>query len=350
MCREFVDAWPLCKTKWAGGCKIGFMKSEPISFDPHIRLIHLRKDLFPVADLVELCFAEHMDSEGRAYLRHVRSSARDENSLYLDATAPETSQIPFHGFVWEEDGKIIGNVTLIYTNKRNQPLYFIANVAVHPDHRGRGIGKQLTQRAIQHVLDHDGNSVILQVREDNPSAIHIYESLGFTEINRRTTWVWNGKVRPKLALAEGVRLRRRKPEDWPQERLWLDSIYPATVSWFLPFQAKNHEPGFLNGFMRWLDAQSVQFWSVFQNDTLIGAATLEGVNPFQDYLWISSSLAYEETTIQSVMPFLLHRVRRPQKIMVNYPAHRAEAAFTQGGMKVLNTLIWMEKKITKIEL
>jgi len=326
------------------------MKSEPISFDPHIRLIHLRKDLFPVADLVELCFAEHMDSEGRAYLRHVRSSARDENSLFLDATAPETSQIPFHGFVWEEDGKIIGNVTLIYTNKRNQPLYFIANVAVHPDHRGRGIGKQLTQRAIQHVLDHDGNSVILQVREDNPSAIHIYESLGFTEINRRTTWVWNGKVRPKLALAEGVRLRRRKPEDWPQERLWLDSIYPATVSWFLPYQAKNHEPGFLNGFMRWLDAQSVQFWSVFQNNTLIGAATLEGVNPFQDYLWISSSLAYEETTIQSVIPFLLHRVRRPQKIMVNYPAHRAEAAFTRGGMKVLNTLIWMEKRITKTEL
>lgn len=339
----------MSRTKWAGGCKIGFMKAEPISFDPHIRPIRLRQDLFQVADLVELCFADHMDSEGRAYLRHVRSSARDENSLFLDATAPETSQIPFHGFVWEEDGRIIGNVTLIYTNKRNQPLYFIANVAVHPDHRGRGIGKQLTQRAIQHVMDHDGNSVILQVREDNPSAIHIYESLGFEEINRRTTWVWNGKIRPKQALPEGVRLRRRKPEDWPQQRLWLETTYPESVSWFLPFQARNHEPGLLNGFMRWLDAQSLQFWSVFQAGTLIGAATLESVNPFQDYLWISSSLVYEETTIQSVLPFLLHRVRRPQKILVNYPAHRAEAAFTQGGMKILNTLIWMEKKISKSE-
>ncbi len=322
------------------------MNPEQKSFDPHIRLIHLRKDLFPVADLVELCFAEHMDSEGRAYLRHIRSAARDENSLYLDASTPETSQIPFHGYVWVEDGKIIGNVTLIYTNKRNQPLYFIANVAVAPAYRNRGIGRELTLRAIQHVRDHGGNSVILQVREDNPSAIHIYESLGFQEINRRTTWIWNGSRPPKQKLLPGMSISRRKKEDWPQHRLWLESIYPETVSWFLPFLFKNHEPGFLNDFVRWLDAQSIQFWSVRQGEHLMGIASLESVNPFQDYLWLTSSPAYEENAIQAIVPFILHRSRRPQKIMANYPAHRAEAAFEAAGMKVLNTLIWMENHLT----
>lgn len=322
------------------------MSSDPFTFDPHIRSIHLRKDLFPVADLVEMCFAEHMDAEGRAYLRHIRSSAHDENSIFLDASTPETSQIPFHGYVWVEDGKVIGNITLIYANKRNQPRYFIANVAVHPDYRNRGIGRQLTMRAIQHVKDHDGRAVILQVREDNPSAIHIYESLGFREINRRTTWIWNERARPKKILPEGVHIFHRRAEDWPQQKLWLEATYPETVSWFLPFSLTNHEPGLLNGFVRWLDAQSIHFWSVVEGERLIGAATLEGVNPFQDYIWIASSLIYEERAIEAILPYLIRRAKRPQKILVNYPAHRAEKAFENSGMKVLNTLIWMENQFS----
>ncbi len=321
------------------------MNSENLHFDPHIRLIHLRKDLFTVADLVELCFADHMDAEGRAYLRHVRSSARDENSIYLDASSPETSQIPFHGYVWVEDGKIIGNLTLICTNKQNQPRYFIANVAVHPDYRNRGIGRQLTLRAIQHVKDHDGRSVILQVREDNPAAIHIYESLGFSEINRRSTWVWNERPRHKLELPKGVKISKRRNEDWPQHKLWLEATYPETVTWFLPFLMKNHEPGLLNRFIRWLDAQSIYFFSVREGENLLGVASLESVNPFQDYLWIASSLAYEDRAIEALVPYLLKRVKRPQKILVNYPAHRAETAFLNSGLKLSNTLIWMENRL-----
>jgi ribosomal protein S18 acetylase RimI-like enzyme len=321
------------------------MNSETTFFDPHIRLIHLRTDLFTVADLVELCFADHMDAEGRAYLRHVRSSARDENSLYLDASSPETSQIPFHGYVWVENGKIIGNLTLICTNKHNQPRYFIANVAVHPDFRNQGIGRKLTMRALQHVRDHEGKAVILQVREDNPSAIHIYESLGFREINRRSTWVWNERPRHKQELPGGVKISQRRKEDWPQHKLWLEATYPEVVSWFLPFQMKSHEPGLLNRFMRWLDAQSVRFYSVHEDDKLIGVVSLESVNPFQDYLWIASSLAFEDRAIEAIVPYLLKRAKRPQKLLVNYPAHRAEESFLKSGMKLSNTLIWMENNL-----
>jgi len=319
---------------------------DPAPTDAHIRLIYLRKDLQPVANLVEMCFAEHMDAEGRAYLRHIRGAGRDSSSLYLDAATPETSQIPFHGYVWEENGEIIGNATLIYSKKKGQPVYFIANVAVHPDQRNRGIGKQLTLRALKHVREHGGKSVVLQVREDNPAAIHIYETLGFNEISRRTNWIWDETSTRKKRLPDGVQVTRRSDDDWAQQKLWLEAIFPETVAWFLPFRLSNHEPGLLKSIMRWIDSETIHFWAAREAGRLLGLASLESVNPFQDYLWIASSPALEEQAIQALVPFVLNRTRRPQKIVINYPAHRAEGAFQKVGMKVSNTLLWMEHRFS----
>lgn len=53
------------------------------------------------------------------------------------------------GFVWEENGQIIGNLSLIPSTKGGRRVVVIANVAVHPDHRRRGIAHELTQRALQ---------------------------------------------------------------------------------------------------------------------------------------------------------------------------------------------------------
>jgi ribosomal protein S18 acetylase RimI-like enzyme len=316
--------------------------------DPHIRLIYLRKDLQPVADLVEMCFADYMDAEGKSYLRHIRSAGSDANSIYLDAATPETSQIPFHGYVWEEDGQIIGNVTLICTKKRGQPIYFIANVAGNTAQRNRGIARELTMRVIKHVMEHGGKSVVLQVREDNPAAIHIYESLGFSEISRRTNWVWDETIPRQKRASEAIQVTGRNSEDWPQQKLWLEANYPENVAWFLPFQLANHEPGFLRGLIRWIDSESIHFWAARDARLLLGLASLESVNPFQDYLWIASSPAFEEKAIQTLVPFILNRVRKPQKILINYPAHRAEQVLQQVGMKVSNTLIWMEKRFSEI--
>lgn len=312
--------------------------------NPHIRLIQLRKDLHPVADLVELCFSDHMDAEGQSYLRNVRNAGYDENSIYLDALSPETSTIPFHGYVWEENGHIVGNITLIFTRKNSRILYFIANVAVHPDYRNRGIARELTLRAMVHVKEHGGKSVILQVREDNPAAIHVYESLGFDEINRRTSWVPDLPLPRIKLLPQDVTVTKRKTEDWSQQKLWLEETYPENVAWFLPFQLSKYEPGFLNGLMRWLDSESIHFWTAREGERLLGLASSEAVNPFQDYLWLASSPAFEDKAIRALVPFVLNRVKKPHKIQINYPAHRSVEAFTQVGMKELHTLIWMENR------
>ncbi|MDO9120577.1 MAG: N-acetyltransferase, partial [Anaerolineaceae bacterium] len=163
-----------------------------------IRAIRLREDLKQIADLIELCFLDNIDPEGQEYIRHIRQTANNFSGLILENTTPENSTLPFHGYVWVENDKIIGNITLIPLRSKEKGGYFVANVAVHPNYRGRGIGKQLTERAICHVREHQGKHVYLQVREDNEIAIQIYRNLGFDEISRRTMWVY----RPSSRLVE----------------------------------------------------------------------------------------------------------------------------------------------------
>jgi hypothetical protein len=73
---------------------------------PFLRTLNARQDLNQVADLVELCFAKNMDEDGRMYLQQMRRIAAEAYYLYF-------TSIRLEGFVWEEGGKIIGNVTLI---------------------------------------------------------------------------------------------------------------------------------------------------------------------------------------------------------------------------------------------
>jgi ribosomal protein S18 acetylase RimI-like enzyme len=311
----------------------------------HIRRIHLDHDIQPVADLVEMCFAAAMDEEGHAYLRNIRNAGRSVNSLYLTSLTPENTNIPFCGYVWEEDGKILGNVTLIHARRNSQRLYFIANVAVHPDQRGRGIARKLTERAMRHVKEHEGSRVMLQVRDDNPPAIHIYETLGFTEINRRTNWVLDA-AKPQVGrVPSDIRITRRFNEDWPQQKTWLQEIYPESVGWFLPFNINKHTPGIVNWLDRWLNSDSFKVWALRSQDHLLGLASLEEVNPFQHFLWLATSPANEEAVIRCLLPHVIRRMPQPQKLQVNYPARRAADAFIDSGMKVLNTLIWMEALI-----
>ena len=60
-------------------------------------------------------------------------------------------------------------------------------VGVHPDFRGKGIGKKLTCMCIDDARENGEKIIGLHTSEVMDSARHIYESLGFTvykEIDR----------------------------------------------------------------------------------------------------------------------------------------------------------------------
>lgn len=75
-----------------------------------------------------------------------------------------------------ERGEIKGAVVLNNTGMSGYiPENILVYIAVHRDQRGKGLGRELMQRAIEAS---PGN-IALHVEPDNPAA-HLYRKLGFT--------------------------------------------------------------------------------------------------------------------------------------------------------------------------
>ena len=69
----------------------------------------------------------------------------------LPRTTQELEDLLPHGFVAESDGRIVGFAALeIYSPKMSE----IRSLAVAPEFRGTGIGKQLVQRCVDRACEH----------------------------------------------------------------------------------------------------------------------------------------------------------------------------------------------------
>ena len=308
----------------------------------HVRKVNVRQDLSAVADLIEICFASTLDEDGREYLRHLRWAARDDNYLSWLQNAAERLASPLYGFVWEEGGRVVGNLSLIPLYRRGKLIYLIANVAVHPAYRQRGMGRALTQTALDHLRERGIDTAWLQVRDDNPVAHNLYLSLGFVERARRTTWQSSPMTWLDRRPPEGVSIHHRHPQDWDLQRTWLRETYPPEVSWNLPLSYARINPGMWNQFMRWLRGESQEHWAARLGNQPIGYASWEPMRASSDVLWLGVDRQHEEQAIEAL---LLHArtalVGRGRTLSVNYSAGRASDAFMRAAFTNHQTLIWM---------
>jgi len=161
------------------------MVAAPLSFDSHaahgLRPINLSRDLPQVVELLNVAFRPAMQAEGRAP-GMTRLSAHPG----WVARWQQWRQGVVPGFVWEENGRIVGNVSLLPTRRLGR--FIVANVAVHPDYRRRGIARALMEAVLDTVESHGAQVVVLQVRHDNDGAIRLYRSLGFYVVGSMTSW------------------------------------------------------------------------------------------------------------------------------------------------------------------
>jgi [ribosomal protein S18]-alanine N-acetyltransferase len=61
----------------------------------------------------------------------------------------------------------------------------VQNVAVHPEHRRRGLARFLLILAMEEALSRDATTVLLEVRRSNVGAQRVYLDLGFREAGER---------------------------------------------------------------------------------------------------------------------------------------------------------------------
>ena len=117
-----------------------------------------RQDLDALVAIENAAF--QIDRFTRRSFRYLLTQANAETQVYEDAA-----------------GQVLGYViVLFHTGTSLARMY---SVAVHPEERGRGLGRELIGAAEQMALDHGCISLRLEVRRDNAAAIGLYEAMGY---------------------------------------------------------------------------------------------------------------------------------------------------------------------------
>jgi ribosomal-protein-alanine N-acetyltransferase len=109
-----------------------------------------------------------------------------EREVFSDPWSPESFAPEFDDeYSWfrvmEVDGLVAGYIVARIVAEQGE----IANIAVHPSHRGTGLGGKLLDAAVAACDAGLCEAVWLEVRVSNAEARRLYGSRGFVEIGRR---------------------------------------------------------------------------------------------------------------------------------------------------------------------
>lgn len=89
--------------------------------------------------------------------------------------------------VAEMDGRIVGSIVIDGQEDQTAMLRFFL---VHPDARGRGLGRELMNRSLAFCREHSFKSIFLWTITELKTAIHLYQQAGFECTERNTHEVW----------------------------------------------------------------------------------------------------------------------------------------------------------------
>lgn len=89
--------------------------------------------------------------------------------------------------VAELDGKIVGSIVINgLSDDKAQLRWFL----VHPDARGRGLGRQLIESAIAFCRERGFKKVTLWTISELKAAAHVYRQTGFVVTREETHEIW----------------------------------------------------------------------------------------------------------------------------------------------------------------
>ena len=239
-------------------------------------------------DLIAVAFAEDQEREGRSFRDEIRSLSHLLPLFrVMFAVAPSTEN-HFYTLVWDVDGRFASAVTISRQGSDTQRWY-IANVATHPDYRGRGLARTLVAAALDRIRTQGGRYALLRVYADNQPAYRLYRGLGFRHLE--TSTILKGEAHPiaASALPDHYALRPVPQTDWHTRfAVALRLASPETKS-VCPPTEKQFQDSWIGRNMQTLisRAQHVQqqAWAVAVADQPIGLVTSRassgGSNPHQ---------------------------------------------------------------------
>ncbi len=316
------------------------------------RPFNLSRDSRQVLGLMDISFGRIGAASGQRVL-YDRLSISQANPLAGRLNIPSRGMVP--GFVWEEDGKIVGNVTLLSSEIRGR--YLIANVAVHPDYRRQGIARGLMNEAISHIQSLAGETVLLQVESNNEGAISLYDSFSFIKLGNMHQWQATGsRIR---AIPDGSDFRDRirplsKHDFRAAFNLDCHSVHPD-LNWPNPPPPDYYERGLFRRLTDFLNGRRHAAWvvettsSAKQKRYLTGLVSITSDWGRPTWLRVRVDPRWQGHIERSLLSTALSQLKhtRSTNIRSNHPAgdEFVSQLLSQGNFNIRRTLTVMKLEL-----
>ncbi len=230
-----------------------------------------------MAKLLRIAFQDELGQREVAWLQEMETLGALSPLAWFVGQVSNALGGVLTGFVWEENGRIVGNVTISRLSADN---WLISNVAVHPDYRRRGVARRLMEAALDWIRDRDARWVLLQVRHDNVAAKTLYLDLGFVVVDTTMEMrCWGIQEVVPVPLPAEHRLRSWQVKDGPRVFALAQEVIPELAQEITPLRRQDYEASWVSLLIgqvtRFLGLSTTLRWVVEKNSDQQLVATLK---------------------------------------------------------------------------
>lgn len=319
-----------------------------------LRPIDVRRDLSEVADLIGNAFADELDQGGLSALREMRTLGQmGPFTQFLSRVSSDFYDM-LGGFVWIEDNHVVGNVTIQRADTYGQ-RWAIANVAVAPSFRGRGISRKLMAAALEYIAGRSGKWAVLQVRENNEIARGLYERMGFDTLGGIGEYRLD---RVPTSLNGGpLNVRPLQNNEWHAAYELAVANTPSLMQWWQSVRADDFqmhiERRLQESFLRLVGHSRVFRLAVpctqgnrpFDAVAIVRAARWQGNHSLCMVVHPERHGTLEATLLTCALQTLQHFPILPVDTRVQATHAPAVAALREMGFREIKTLLTMRKRL-----
>lgn len=337
-----IDAAPrrMCKEKESG-----------------IRPFDIGRDLRPVAELIADAFTNELDPRGLAALREMRIMSHLSGLLKLLSRSTGDLDDVFTGYVWVEEGHIVGNITVQRADKYGN-RWQIANVAVAPAYRGRGIARRLLDEALRHVQAADGRWAVLQVYDHNAVARNLYARAGFEEVGS-TVDLELRRLPEVEPPPQRYGFRPFSSGQWQPLYELATNQLNAQAQWWRSIRRSDFHVTLEQQFGEWfwetmgrrrIYRRCIQSVRRYEAALILSAARWRGTHELEFWVRPEQYGLYERYMVQWTLAMLQEYPRWPIKVSVSGSHAAALDALQSFGFHRRQSLITMRRRVDETEL
>lgn len=311
---------------------------------PNLRQMDPTRDLADIAHVIEVAFANELSPGGHAIMRDLRMLNTFGPLVWLFSHAMPSLRDMFGGYVWVQDGKLVGNITLTRLDELGRQ-WVISNVAVLPDYRRRSIAYKMMQAAIYHVQLQGGKRIQLQVRHDNDGAKALYQRLGFHYLETVTEMLCDHVYEVNLPSSTYAQICKPDPQRWYDAYEVARAAIPDAIQKIRPLRAENFriQPRsfFERAWARFFGSGRERWWVEGQERQIMALMTIEQqMNRQNERIEIiihPLAVGHVEATLVNQLTRRLHG-HWGTRLAIAYELTRARSLLRQAGFRELRTL------------